>query len=108
MRDGLPVGVLRINGQELEDVAVAPAWRRRGIGSAMVQYAQEMIGEPLFGDVLTENFRSRGMMERCGFARRPDFVRVRPGCVAYVWPTTATEDDRVGLRALWSSVAQVV
>jgi [ribosomal protein S18]-alanine N-acetyltransferase len=87
--------LMRAAGGEAEilTLAVAPASRRRGLGSALVTFgaktALEMAAEKLFLEVNVGNFAAKNLYSRLGFVE----VGRRPGY--YVGPQNIREDALV-------------
>lgn len=60
----LPVGTFRVDGDEIS-YTVAPDWRSKGIGLAMLCGAREMFG-PLRAEIYQDNIASIKIAERAG------------------------------------------
>ena len=75
LRDGQTVAYFRIvpdgDRMELDDLYVLPAWRNRGIGTAILRRCLAQ-GKPIYFYVFTGNVRAVALYEREGFRKAED------------------------------------
>lgn len=72
--DGVPVGTVRLDkGAETElSWTVAPDWRGKGIGQAMIALAVRCIDSPIVARIKSANVPSQRIAARAGFVLRQD------------------------------------
>jgi ribosomal protein S18 acetylase RimI-like enzyme len=87
--DGTLVGLMVLDGAELEQLYLDPAWRGRGIGNRLVELAKERRPDGLVLWTFQINTPARRFYERHGFveAERTDGSRneEREPDIRYVW-----------------------
>lgn len=75
LRDGQTVAYYRVvpdgDRMELDDLYVLPAWRNRGIGTAILRRCLAQ-GKPIYFYVFTGNVRAVALYEREGFRKAED------------------------------------
>ena len=75
LRDGQTVAYYRFvpdgDRMELDDLYVLPAWRNRGIGTAILRRCLAQ-GKPIYFYVFTGNVRAVALYEREGFRKAED------------------------------------
>ena len=75
LRDGQTVAYFRVvpdgDRMELDDLYVLPAWRNRGIGTAILRRCLAQ-GKPIYFYVFTGNVRAVALYEREGFRKAED------------------------------------
>lgn len=95
---GRPAGLLVLDAgrRRLEQLAVAPALGRRGVGSALVAFAQGQAAGDLALSVNTFNRGAARLYERAGFRRTGETVDADSGLPVwtYAWrPVTAEHNS---------------
>jgi GNAT superfamily N-acetyltransferase len=87
--DGRAVGVLVLDGEEVDQLYVDPDWQRRGIGSQLMRLAQTRRPEGLALWTFQTNLAARRFYERHGF-------------VAVAWTEGSANEERApDVRYLW-------
>ena len=75
LRDGQTVAYFRFvpdgDRMELDDLYVLPAWRNRGVGTAILRRCLAQ-GKPIYFYVFTGNVRAVALYEREGFRKAED------------------------------------
>ena len=75
LRDGQTVAYFRFapdgDKMELDDLYVLPAWRNRGVGTAILRRCLAL-GKPIYFYVFTGNTRAVALYEREGFRKAED------------------------------------
>lgn len=75
LRDGQTVAYYRFvpdgDRMELDDLYVLPAWRNRGVGTAILRRCLAL-GKPIYFYVFTGNVRAVALYEREGFRKAED------------------------------------
>jgi GNAT superfamily N-acetyltransferase len=87
--DGAAVGVLVLDGDEIDQLYVDPDWQRGGIGSELVRLAQDRRPEGLALWTFQSNVGARRFYERHGF-------------VAVAWTDGSANEERApDVRYVW-------
>ena len=80
LRDGQTVAYYRFvpdgDRMELDDLYVLPAWRNRGVGTAILRRCLSQ-GKPVYFCVFTGNVRAVALYEREGFRKAEDVSPTR-------------------------------
>ncbi len=88
-RDGVCAGVMVIQVSEIFYLAIDPAFRRQGVGRALVAHALAYMQRRRYGGatarVREANTPIIALLASFGFASHPILVASRPGWIVYAW-----------------------
>lgn len=84
--EGRAVALVDVNGHHIENLFVAPEVQGIGIGSALVEEVERIVGPPVTLTVFKVNERARRLYERLGFVVEGDAaIRFRGGSEKEIW-----------------------